>query len=266
MKLVAVQTINNRTYDVCKAVSDSFRLPGNQPDSMVIVLDRPTKEIENGAYKAYHDMPFKVVFIEAEETTGKKFPHKDNSWKGPAKAWNRAFQQRATESDLLYCFSSEVVQDEGNILKAKTLALTGEAAIFGSCHNSITKQLVIGDDTGLLVSSKMARPLGFIACIPTAKVRQIQGFDQEFMKGFWYDDDDFYLRLWQTGIPFVFYDSIHGIHLDHERPTLETTEGQKGIAINRAYMFQKHGTINPWPNLPRYEYRKEGKTIWKHPE
>ena len=39
-----VLTINNRTPEVSKAVADSFRLPGNEVDEVVVVLDRPTSE------------------------------------------------------------------------------------------------------------------------------------------------------------------------------------------------------------------------------
>jgi hypothetical protein len=272
MKLSVIQTINNRTEEVCKAVSDSFRLPGNQPDEMIIVMDRPAREIQAGAHRAYSKMPFPVIFtqvphnpeIQFELPGGGARPNTDFSWKGPARAWNVGFQ-KAT-GDLFYCISSEVVQDEGNVLRAKALGLAyeGEAAIFGACHNSTPENLVVGAEPGLLVSSKMTRPLGFIACIPAIKIREIEGFDEEFMKGFWYDDDDFYLRLWQSGVDFIFDDSIHGIHLDHPRPVLDTQKGMDGIATNRTYMQQKHNTINPWPTLPRSEQRKEGQTIWRH--
>ncbi len=265
MNLSLILTINNRTPEVSKQVADSLKLPGNQPDELVLVLDRASPGVREGAVDAFNSMNlgFPVLYVNIDGEPG---------WKGPAKAWNAGF--KAATGDLFYCISSEVVQDERNIEKAKNLMIQWKGdgdpwarldrVVFGACHNSVKTQLVTGADPGLLVSSKMARPLGFIVCMPAKNVRDIRGFDEAFMKGFWYDDDDFFLRMWKTGLDFVFDDSIHGIHLDHERPGLESAEGQAGIERNRQTMVQKHGTMHPWGSLPRVETKKEGQTIWTH--
>jgi GT2 family glycosyltransferase len=93
---------------------------------------------------------------------------------------------------------------------------------------------------------------------------KIEGFDEKFMEGFWFDDDDFFLRLWKEGLNFIFNDEIHGIHLDHERPDLETEEGKKKIQINGNYMMKKHGSPHVWNSLPRLVHRSPGETIWRH--
>lgn len=250
-----VLTVHDRPAEVSHDVAESLGLAGNveHVDEIIVVLDRPTKEARNGALVAYTDLPTGVKFVDVPGPPG---------WLGPARAWNEGFARAS--SDLLYCISSEVVQDAGNIEKARTICEDGNTVVFGACHNSTAVDLVVGAEPGLLVSSKMPRPLGFIVCVPADKVRAIGGFDEEFMHGYWYDDDDFFLRLWRTGVDFVFDDSIHGVHLHHERPVLSTEKGLAGIDRNKAYMLKKHGVLNPWSSLLRVEERQEGRLIWRH--
>ncbi len=56
-------TVHNRPPAVSKAVADSLRLPGNQPDELILVLDRPTQEALEGAHAAYDDLPFPVLTV-----------------------------------------------------------------------------------------------------------------------------------------------------------------------------------------------------------
>lgn len=253
MNISLVLTVHNRHPEVSKQVADSFLLAGNRVDEVVCVLDRPTEEVRTGAYAAWGGTPFKTRFIEIEGPPG---------WICPAKAWNRGY--RAAMGDLLYCISSEVVQDAGNVELAKELAAGGNTVIFGACHNSVQTQLVVGAEPGLLASSKMPRPLGFIACLPRAAVLAIGGADEAFQDGLWFEDDDFYLRLWQSGLDFVWDDRIHGTHLDHERPDLMTDEGRDKVNINAALMLRKHGTRYPWPQLPKVVESSPGRLAWRH--
>jgi hypothetical protein len=258
VKLSLILTINNRMPEVSRQVANSFLLPGNEVDEAVIVLDRPTPEARAGATEAYQGLPGTLRFVEVEGPPG---------WRGPARAWNAGF--KAATGDLFYCISSEVVQDAGNVDKARALCADGKTVAFGACHNSTPVNLVVGAEPGLLVSSKMPRPLGFIVCMPAKNVCDIAGFDEAFMgtpdaPNYWYDDDDFMLRLWRSGLNFVFDDAIHGTHLHHERPDLATPEGQAGIQRNAAYMLKKHGTMMPWTNLPRMTSYAPGRLTWSH--
>jgi len=247
-------TIHNRSPEVSRQVAESFRLEGNQPDEMVITLDRPTQEARDGARDAYDGLPFPVRFVTIPGAP---------EWICPARAWNFSFT--VATGDLLYCLSSEVVQAPGNIHKAKTLCQEGNLVVFGACKNSTPEQLVTGAEPGVLASAAMPRPLGFISCVPNASMKAIGGCDEGFMPGLWYEDDDLYLRLWRTGLDFLWDDSISGVHLHHERPGLATPDGQAKIAINQVYMLKKHGSPTPWAYLPRTVERKPGRTIWRHP-
>lgn len=263
MTVSLVLTINNRTPEVSKAVADSFRLPGNAVDEAVIVLDRPTDEARRGAAEAWSDFSLDgsprrevrhpVKFVEIEGPKG---------WICPAKAWNVGFE--AASSDLLYQISSEVVQDPGNVDRARELASDGRTVVWGACHNSEAVQMVTGAEPGLLASSKLPRPLGFIVCYPRESMLSIGGNDLGFMEGLWYEDDDLFYRLWQTGLDFCFDDAIHGVHLHHERPGLATPEGQGKIQRNADYLIRKHGRRDLWAQVTKLEQRQDGRVWWRH--
>lgn len=253
MTVSLVLTINNRSPEVSFRVADSFRLPGNRVDEAVVVLDRPTPEARKGAYEAWANMPWPVNFVEVEGPQG---------WICPARAWNTAYE--AATSDYLYQISSEVVQDAGNVDKARQLCAGGNIVVFGACHNSEAEVMVSGGEPGLLASSRMPRPLGFIVCYPRDKMLSIGGNDLAFMDGLWYEDDDLFVRMWRTGMDFMFDDSIHGIHLHHNRPGLATPDGQAKIRKNVALMLKKYGTLSPWQNIPKLVNETPGRTMWRH--
>ena len=125
MTVSIVLTVNNRPPEVSQKVAESLALPGNEADELIVVLDRPDDEARSGAVLAYNDCGHHVRFLKIYGEPG---------WKCPAKAWNEGF--KAATSDLLYCISSEVVQEEGNVQKAVQLAKDGNTAVFGACHNS----------------------------------------------------------------------------------------------------------------------------------
>lgn len=270
MKLSCILTIANRTPEVCKQVADSLLLPGNTPDELIVVLDRPTPEVRDGAHAAYDRMPCRVSWITIPG---------EPAWRSPVKAWNLGFL--AATGTAVYCFSSETVQKEGNLNRArrelagetydthpimegiKKLCLHGSVSC--SCGPEGTEVNWAGSAPGnLFCDAKHPRPLGFIWAAPTWAVKQIGGYDEKFAEGLWHDDDDLFLRLWRTGLDYIFDDSISGTHLHHERPVLSTPDGQAKIALNQAYMLSKHGTPVPWAHEPRTVETRPGRTIWRH--
>jgi hypothetical protein len=275
MKLTACLTIHNRTPEVCQQVAGSLLLPGNLPDELVIVLDRCSPEVKDGAHAAYDriDCPIRWVTIPG-----------DSGWRSPVKAWNLAFL--AATGEVIYAFSSETVQAEGNLGRAKEL-MTDEwvhpepgdmgrkservshiclhGSVSCSCGPEGKEVNWNGQAPGnLFCDAAHPRPLGFIWAAPRVDVSAIGGYDEAFADGFWYDDDDFFYRLWRQGLDFVFDDSISGTHLHHERPDLETPEGYSGRARNRHHMLTKHGTVNIWGTTLMRTESQPGRTIWRH--
>lgn len=240
-------TINDRPLLVLERVFSSLKDQGQ--DATVIVLDGAPKPV--------------VTFT--RDWWGKRADiveyARPQGWLCPARAWNVAFERVDTE--WIYCTSSEVIQREGNVAAARRLLAGNPCVLFGSCEDDGPDPLVVSDRPNVLCDSKMPRPLGFIWAAPFSNVADIGGFDEEFMRGYWFDDDDFFYRLWQTGLPFVFDDKVHGVHQHHDRPVLETTAGQDGIRGNATYMMNKHGHLHPLSVVPKNVYSRGGRTVWE---
>lgn len=258
MKITACITINERDISVLDTMFGSMKEQVH--DEFIIVLDRSPKQLADYVKRWWKDDP-RTKFVEVAGTPG---------WRSPVKAWNRGYE--AVTGDMLYCFSSEVVQAEGNLANArKLLEAAPRQVLFGRCECSCGKygQEVNWNGTApgnLLCSAEHPRPLGFIWAGPMASVRAIGGWDEEFDRGLWYDETDFFLRLWRQGLDFVFDDSVHGVHLHHPRPVLETTEGAAKVRINEAYLIAKYGaTLPSGPSSSHAEYAP-GRTIWRNPQ
>jgi len=255
VKLSVCITINDRSIDDLIKVFGSME--DQTHDEFVIVLDRAEPILANWC-KNFWRKDRRVSFVEIVGEPG---------WKSPVKAWNRGFDK--VTGDAIYCFSSETVQGTGNIERAKSLLSSQDAVINGKaeCSCGPDGQEVNWGGTApgnLLCSAAHPRPIGFIWAAPIKAVRSIHGYDEKFSEGYWHDDDDFFVRLWNTGLDFIFDDSIHGIHLHHPRPVLSTEEGKAGILRNREYMLKKYGSLDPWASLPLLSETREGWRVWKH--
>ena len=256
MKISAAMTINERPLPVLDAVFGSLKEQAH--DQLVIVFDRSPDEIRLHVRDYFRDDD-RLTFVDISGPPG---------WKSPVPAWNAAFS--AVIHELIYCFSGETIQAPGNVQRAKdALESDPNTAIFGkalcSCGPNGNEVDWGGTAPGnLLADAAHARPLGFIWAGPTANVRRIGGMDPGFADGYWFDDDDFFYRLWRTGLDFVFDDSISGVHLHHERPVLSTPAGRAGIQRNAAYITAKHGTTRPFDIATRMASTRPGITRWSH--
>lgn len=255
MRLSACITLNDRPVPVMDTVFGSMR--GQDFDEFVIVLDRTPEALADYCRAAWRDdarVRFAVI-------TG------EPGWRSPVTAWNRGFG--AVTGDHIYCFSSETVQKAGNLDRARAILAAEPCVIQGkvecSCGPGGSEVNWGGTAPGnLFCDAAHPRPLGFIWAAPMTQVRAIDGYDAALADGLWYDDNDFFYRMWRTGLPFVFDDSVSGVHLHHDRPGLTTDAGRAKVARNEALMRRKHGTLDPLAGLPRAVEFATGRTTWRH--
>ena len=256
MKLSACITINDRDVSVLDTVFESMKEQAH--DEFVIVLDRTPAPLADYCRRWWRNDP-RTRFVEVKGAPG---------WRSPVKAWNAGYA--AVTGDLLYCFSSETTQAVGNVQNARMLlAAEPQSVVFGKCECSCGPwgQEVNWNGTApgnLLCSAEHPRPLGFIWAAPMAPVRAMGGWDEEYDRGLWYDETDFFFRLWNQRLNFVFDDTISGTHLHHDRPVLATLEGHAATQINMAYTLSKYGTLAPLTPANVREVRTTGRTIWHH--
>ncbi len=261
-------TIHERPRPVLEKVFKA--LEGQDIDQLVVCLDRTPDElaywIERGDQPPAPDWLYKKRSLADHPTifTAIKGPP---GWLGPARAWNRAFEEITSEVTMM--ISSEVILSKGACRIMKEQQAKEPKVVFGKCLDDGDVPLVVGIEDGTLCSSKLPRPLGFIWSMPTYAIRATGGFDEEFMKGYWFDDDAFSFELWQLGLDFHFIDSVSGIHQHHDRPVLDTLAGKLSIARNLGYIKGKYGVDRPLMDAqlaPKVQWGRDGLHVWEHPE
>jgi GT2 family glycosyltransferase len=73
----------------------------------------------------------------------------------------------------------------------------------------------------------------FLAMFNRSDIEKINGWDEEFMKGYAYEDNDFGERWKRAGLPFEVVDEIRGFHQYH--PRSETIPG--GMVKNQQHFY-----------------------------
>ena len=81
----------------------------------------------------------------------------------------------------------------------------------------------------------------FLALFNKSDIEKINGWDEEFMKGYAFEDTDFGARWHRANIPFVVRDDIQGLHQYHERK--ETIPGGSEINFKKLTENNKEGII-----------------------
>lgn len=76
----------------------------------------------------------------------------------------------------------------------------------------------------------------FLAMFNKKDIEAINGWDEEFMRGYAYEDNDFGARWNRAGLPFVIRDDIQGLHQYH--PRSETLRG--GLTINQQLFYDNN--------------------------
>ena len=57
----------------------------------------------------------------------------------------------------------------------------------------------------------------FCSCISAERYKEIGGFDEEYSKGFAFEDDDFRNKIISNRIPIVYRDDLVSLHLHHDK-------------------------------------------------
>lgn len=223
-KITLVMTLHERPIETVRAVLRSVQ--GQGADHVVLVFDGTPDTLKAECRK---HATFESVDIVREP-----------GWRCSSAAWNVAYGRIDTE--LTFQISSDVVLEPDAVALARQALSDNQCIIFGKCTERDAEVAAADrNTTPVLCSSTHPRPLGFIMAMPTWALRRMGGYDEGMMSGYWYEDDDFTMRLWQVGLPFVFTDKISGVHQTHPRSFLTAEK----IELNRQYMLKKWGHEHP---------------------
>lgn len=135
----------------------------------------------------------------------------------PSKAFNIGV--RAAKYDRIIITSPEVCP-QTNVL-AQLEELPGQNVICQVADENEAKQI----DAVLVSTSFRADTPAyyFLGCFNKSDIEKINGWDEDFMKGYAYEDNDFGARWVRAGLPFVIRDDIRAVHQYH--PRSETIPG-----------------------------------------
>lgn len=87
----------------------------------------------------------------------------------------------------------------------------------------------------------------FLAMFNKGDIEAINGWDEEFMKGYAYEDNDFGERWQRAELPFEVHDEIRALHQYH--PRSETIPGGAAINLTRLHRNRDAGVIRPQKGL-----------------
>jgi len=143
----------------------------------------------------------------------------------PSRAFNIGV--RAAKYDRIIITSPEVMPTTGVLAQLEVLPgenIVCQVADEDEEHNINTilvSKSYRGDTPGFY----------FLAVFNKSDIEAINGWDEEFMKGYAYEDDDFGARWVRAGLPFSIHEEIQGVHQYH--PRSETIPG--GANTNQSH-------------------------------
>lgn len=177
----------------------------------------PTRNIgEVQTYLEAYDLMKDVTLVPYEHEVGFN----------PAKALNIGVRTAKYDSVII---TSPEVKPSSTVLKQLSECI----------GRNIVCQVSDQDENGnlsILVSSTFRGEdpsMYFLAMFNKSDLKQINGWDEEFMKGYAYEDNDFGARWNRAGLPFEVRDDIQAVHQYHPRG--ETLPG--GMVTNQQHFY-----------------------------
>ncbi len=238
MKTVVAMTIYDRTPQVNKAVFAGLSLPGNQTDIVAVCYDRAPED----SNRAFQEECTKLG-VELRES---KLEDEYVGPRCPSRSWNSALS--LVEESHAFCMSSEVILAPHSIDMAYHMnEVNDNTMIVGRaehCGQSYAYPSLSGEQLLCRTITYSGRPsgLGFVWFLPMNAYRAIGGYDEIYMNGYCYEDDDFVIRMWRGGSDFLFCDDIMGFHLEHKRDHLKNADGR--VTINEKIFKDRFKDIN----------------------
>lgn len=190
-------TVTKRVYDEMPQIKE-FLIPTRSYD-------------EVSKYLKKHKLMRDVTLLPYEHSVGFN----------PSKAFNMGVREAAYDNIII---TSPEVKPSTNVLEQLSECLDKNIVCQVMDQNPDGNLSVLvsksfrGDNPGMY----------FLAMFRKEDIEKINGWDEEFMKGYAYEDNDFGERWVRAGIPFEVREDICAVHQYH--PRSETLKG--GMAIN----------------------------------
>lgn len=219
--------------------------------SIVFPMDTNRLEQFRETKLAYDSMPYKKEFIIPTRSEFQVARYlDDNKLMKDVKLipyeWNEGFNPalglnlgvRNAKYDQIIVTSPEVKPYDDVLDKLSDL--TGQNVICQVFDQSADGNLTTLVSEGYRSDSPA---MYFLAMFNKADIEVINGWDEEFMKGYAYEDNDFGERFNRAGLKFVVRDDIQAVHQYHPRG--ETVAGGTDTNKNKFDDNNNRGVIRP---------------------
>jgi glycosyltransferase involved in cell wall biosynthesis len=143
----------------------------------------------------------------------------------------------------VFCLTNQVLINEfKNSNFDVTLELFSE--ISPNLYNNLGENgYSFNNNFGSWYTHSIHRPSGlnFFTALTRNKYYELSGFDERFRGGTGFDDDEFKIRLLESGVEFKYNDDVVGIHINHEVVNnMPPTTNQNIFDISRTNKYVKN--------------------------
>jgi hypothetical protein len=162
----------------------------------------------------------------------------------PSKALNLGVKNASYDNIII---TSPEVKPKTNVLEQLT-AHIGENIV---CQ--VFDQNEEGEEVMSLVNKSYRSDtpaMYFLAMFNKADIEVINGWDEDFMRGYAYEDNDFGARWVRAGLPFRVINEIQAVHQYH--PRSETIHGGSAINMAKYHENTDKGVISPLNGLTKH--------------
>lgn len=198
------------------------------------------------AYKALGEYVYEFImptreydkvkaFFDANNIQAKLIPYEHSIGYNPSKALNIGYKNVTYDNIIV---TSPEVMPKTNVLQQLS-ELIGQNVLCQVWEQNEDKSIGMSLVNSTFRSSHPG--YYFLAMFTKDSIAKINGWDEEFMKGYAFEDDDFGHRFNRAGLKFVMRDDIQAIHQWH--PRSETIPNGWNINKDRLRYNDACGTV-----------------------
>jgi len=245
---VLIGTIFNREIEILAPAFAALAANDQSNFDIMIVDDGSTNDNIDRALESTTLTPRIIRVDTARDRPNTAFLRTGHN--NPAYPFNVAIKQAIADGyEYIFFYSSDVVIPPHAFAHASTFF----PELDKICWHAKTMQ---GDI--IFNSTKKINPLGWFwgthkSILEKARVSPDQWYDERYMAGFGYEDDDFTLRVALAADQIVVDDRVATEHPDHERNYTNFQEGAQGCYVNATYGASKwNGHPSPWVEVRKH--------------
>jgi len=248
VKVSILTAVHDKPLEVWDKVLTS--LSYQQADEVVIVHDRAPQAILERSAAIPGVVPVNLA--------GPK------GWRSPCVSFNAGLAK--VTGDVVLVSHSDIVQAPGNVERLRGhFSEHPDSVLFGTVVESNPEKLIGAGNAGtILMGTQNPRPLTWSMATKVESLRGISGWDEAYMQGVCYEDDDLTARLWKSGLDFHFNDDFLAIHETHDRAYFNSFRTLPNMTtfVNRYGCQSAHDYVRR--SKPIVENGIPGRLVWKH--